>query len=58
MDATGHGESAVSPLFDFAIGSIEVAGIAILFFVFFPPKFYREWLEGEQSAPSTTAGIG
>lgn len=58
MEVTGGGDGVVSPLFDFAIGSIEVAGVAILFFVFFPPKFYREWLEGQQSAPSTSAGMG
>ena len=48
----------VSEVFDLAIGTIETLGVLILFFVFFPPKFYRDWLNRAEPAASTSGGAG
>ena len=31
---------------DSVVGAIELASIAMVWFVFFPPSFYRRWIEG------------
>ena len=35
---------AISDTFDLALGLLEIAGIAMLFLIFFPPAFYRLWI--------------
>ena len=42
--------------FDFAIGTIENVGILILLLVFFPPTFYRNWINGAVPAASISGG--
>ena len=38
---------------DAAIGAIELAGIVLISLVFFPPAFYRRWIERTPPAPET-----
>jgi len=35
-----------SPLLDFGVALFEVVPVAVIWFVFFPPEFYRRWVEG------------
>jgi heme/copper-type cytochrome/quinol oxidase subunit 4 len=41
---------------DVLLGIFEFCGIALIWFVFFPPRFYQRWIEG--SAGSARAGAG
>jgi hypothetical protein len=36
---------------DYLSGGLEAAATAVLWFVFFPPGFYRRWVNGPASAP-------
>ena len=41
---------------DFLLGTVELGAIALIWFVFFPPAFYRRWING--NAPVAKAGEG
>jgi hypothetical protein len=45
---------AFSSVFDLILGAIEMAGIVMLFLVFFPPAFYQRWVAAP-TAPATEA---
>ena len=46
-----HGEFAA--IWDRLVGAVEIASIAAIWVVFFPPVFYRRWIQG--SAPAAMA---
>ncbi len=41
---------------DRLLGGLELGSVVTLWFVFFPPAFYRRWIEG--AAPAATAEEG
>jgi hypothetical protein len=47
---------ATSGEIDLLFGALEMAGSVMLFFVFFPPAFYRRWIQG--AAPVAKAEEG
>lgn len=40
---------------DYSSGGLEAAGTLVLWFVFFPPAFYRHWVNRAANAPSNAA---
>ena len=55
--SAGTGFATISAGFDFALGTIEIVGIVVLFLVFFPPATYLSWITGaQQNADSPAEG--
>jgi hypothetical protein len=49
-------EQVIAAWADALVGGLELASLAVLWFVFFPPIAYRRWLSGDAASSQLTVG--